>query len=720
MRYRCATNLKRNIHDEIASCILRRGLPQEAHVISYNKDGVRVWREYDIGQGKTIKWSELGVPKKITLPTMKVTANSASPKATFVEVSVRKRKASKSKGLRMTEPDSDSELEEQATNLFPCPNDGCIKSFQRFSSLQRHLDIGKHKYALEQETLLDKAMLSYAAKLDKGDAVLNDDRLVEQSTVSPRTLTYEVALPMGWALKSSTQQRKHFSDAQKKYLIKMFDVGEDTGHKVDANTVSISMRKARNLDAKKRREGKDTNSTDDEMEEDEEARVNAEALQQLTDHVINEVGLAHPIMFESHNLCELAADMKLSKFSIKMLTDALPKIADWFILTSPWKLRLQRMRYRCATNLKRNIHDEIASCILRRGLPQEAHVISYNKDGVRVWREYDIGQGKTIKWSELGVPKKITLPTMKVTANSASPKATFVEVSVRKRKASKSKGLRMTEPDSDSELEEQATNLFPCPNDGCIKSFQRFSSLQRHLDIGKHKYALEQETLLDKAMLSYAAKLDKGDAVLNDDRLVEQSTVSPRTLTYEVALPMGWALKSSTQQRKHFSDAQKKYLIKMFDVGEDTGHKVDANTVSISMRKARNLDGSSMFDSSDYLTPRQIKSFFSRLAKKRREGKDTNSTDDEMEEDEEARVNAEALQQLTNHVINEVGLAHPIMFESHNLCELAADMKLSKFSIKMLTDVCTFFELETSALRGRKQPYIDLLNQELICHCSCK
>ncbi|KXJ19349.1 Maternal embryonic leucine zipper kinase [Exaiptasia diaphana] len=33
MRYRCATNLKRNIHDEIASCILRRGLPQEAHNI---------------------------------------------------------------------------------------------------------------------------------------------------------------------------------------------------------------------------------------------------------------------------------------------------------------------------------------------------------------------------------------------------------------------------------------------------------------------------------------------------------------------------------------------------------------------------------------------------------------------------------------------------------------------------------------------------------------
>ena len=52
--------------------------------------------------------------------------------------------------------------------LFSCPEDGRIKSVQRFSSLQGHLEVCKHSYALENETLFDKAMVAYATKLDQG------------------------------------------------------------------------------------------------------------------------------------------------------------------------------------------------------------------------------------------------------------------------------------------------------------------------------------------------------------------------------------------------------------------------------------------------------------------------------------------------------------------------------------------------------------------------
>lgn len=344
--------------------------------------------------------------------------------------------------------------------------------------------------------------------------------------------------------------------------------------------------------------------------------------------------------------------------------------------------------------------------------------ISYNKDGVKVWRQYGIGKGKTMKWSDFSAPRKISLPKMNITENASLPKATFVEVSVRKRKATSKTKPATDSESSSSEDDEQPTKLFSCTVDGCIKLYQRFSSLQRHLDVGKHKYTLERETFLDKAVLSYASKLDKGD-----DQLAERSdeaTTVTRTLTYAESLPMGWALKSSAVQRKQFNDSQKGYLIKMFDVGEQTGHKVDPSTVSVSMRKARNPDGSSMFDSSEFLTAKQIKSFFSRLAKKRREAKGDESTDDEMEEDTEARVNDEEFQELSRNVMNEVSLVHPIMFEMYNLCELANSKKLVKFSIKMLTDVCVFFELDTSALRGRKQPYIDLLCKKVISHCTCK
>ncbi|XP_028517294.1 uncharacterized protein LOC114575856 [Exaiptasia diaphana] len=345
--------------------------------------------------------------------------------------------------------------------------------------------------------------------------------------------------------------------------------------------------------------------------------------------------------------------------------------------------------------------------------------ITYKENGVEVWREYGIGKGKTIQWSEFTAPKKIPLPTMTISETAVLPKATFEEVSVRKRKASTSTAATsLTEDESSEDEDEQVPKLFPCTNDGCIRSFQRFSSLQRHLDIDKHKYALERETFLDKAMLSYAGKLHKGDDPLKECTSDEEGAVT-RTLTYSESLPMGWALKSSTVKRKQFSDGQRNYLIKMFDVGEQTGHKVDPNTVSQSMRKARNADGSSIFDSSEYLTAKQIKSFFSRLAKKRREAIPDDSTDDETEYDIQSRVNEQDLQDLTDSVMNEVRLIHPILFESHNLCDLAKNLKLNTFSIKMLADVCAFFGLDTTSLRKRKKAYIDLLYNEVLHHCNC-
>ena len=123
---------------------------------------------------------------------------------------------------------------------------------------------------------------------------------------------------------------------------------------------------------------------------------------------------------------------------------------------------------------------------------------------------------------------------------------------------------------------------------------------------------------------------------------------------------------------------------KLFDLGGQTGHKADANSVSQSMRKARNVDGSLMFDTSEYLTAKQITSFFSRLARKRRAAR----VDDSDEEDEEeAKLHEECIEDLSRNIINEIGLVHPIMFDSHNLCELATRSKLSKFSFLMLQDM---------------------------------
>ena len=41
--------------------------------------------------------------------------------------------------------------EEEESVIFGCPEEGCIKVYQSHSSLQRHLDVGKHLFTLERE-----------------------------------------------------------------------------------------------------------------------------------------------------------------------------------------------------------------------------------------------------------------------------------------------------------------------------------------------------------------------------------------------------------------------------------------------------------------------------------------------------------------------------------------------------------------------------------------
>ena len=217
-------------------------------------------------------------------------------------------------------------------------------------------------------------------------------------------------------------------------------------------------------------------------------------------------------------------------------------------------------------------------------------------------------------------------------------------------------------------------------------------------------------------MLEYAKKLEEGTSAVQHP---EAHGIS-QTLDYVEPLEIGWALKSSAKG-KRFTRTQKEYLTSHFDLGEQTGHKVDPKNASNSMRKAKNPDGLRLFQKSDFLSPQQIASFFSRLAKKRRQV-DYSDTEDEVEEDEFKEMsNEENFEKLTNEILNEISISHPIMFETHNICELATNSKLSKFSVRMLQDICNFFEVDTSAIKSTnrfKKLYIDLLN-ELVATCSC-
>ena len=106
--------------------------------ISYSKDGMQVWQEYNIGEGTFLKWREFNLPSKISMPQIRIIEDATPPKATFTEVKARKRSAAKhpSTGTASHLEKADSSSSDdgetaQETKLFLCPDDGCVKSFEQ-------------------------------------------------------------------------------------------------------------------------------------------------------------------------------------------------------------------------------------------------------------------------------------------------------------------------------------------------------------------------------------------------------------------------------------------------------------------------------------------------------------------------------------------------------------------------------------------------------------
>jgi hypothetical protein len=192
---------------------------------------------------------------------------------------------------------------------------------------------------------------------------------------------------------------------------------------------------------------------------------------------------------------------------------------------------------------------------------------------------------------------------------------------------------------------------------------------------------------------------------------VGQHTVScangaPHTAT------LGWALKSSGV-RSRFSSKQKDYIIQAFNIGELTGRKIDPATVAKEMRSAKTETGERIFSSSEFLTQQQIASLFSRLASKKGLG------DNEDEANIQAAEKERGFHEILQEIEQQVALCHPIIYGTHNICDLSSKSKLSKFSIKMLQEICNYFELPISHVKCTlKKPFIKILD-EMVKLCSC-
>lgn len=256
--------------------------------------------------------------------------------------------------------------------------------------------------------------------------------------------------------------------------------------------------------------------------------------------------------------------------------------------------------------------------------------------------------------------------------------------------------------------EPESPKLFSCTIDGCVRSFQRYSSLEYHLEYGKCELKPERLSLMDKAKVMYTEKLMHGAS--------EQTTMKSsdaQAKNEESMLPQGWALKASKSNTR-FNEKQKQYLNEKFDIGKETGHKLDPASVSRDMRYAKDVEGNRRFALEDFLIPQQIQSFFSRRSSKEKKGQ-VNTHDDRVSAEEQ-----EAYTDVRSAVLNECQLQHPVVFDSYNLCSLCSKNTLKKFSVSLLKQICEHFHVDTSGVSTvrLKAPYINLI-KDMIKSCSC-
>lgn len=119
-------------------------------------------------------------------------------------------------------------------------------------------------------------------------------------------------------------------------------------------------------------------------------------------------------------------------------------------------------------------------------------------------------------------------------------------------------------------------------------------------------------------MVSYIQKIEEIDSqrtipvIANDLRIATEVQLD----NDENRLEMGWANKP-IRNRKVFSDDVLKFLDDKFDEGLTSGKKLDPKDVEKLMKNEK-LDNKKRFPINDRLTARQIASYFSRKASKKR------------------------------------------------------------------------------------------------------
>jgi len=228
------------------------------------------------------------------------------------------------------------------------------------------------------------------------------------------------------------------------------------------------------------------------------------------------------------------------------------------------------------------------------------HSISFDKNSITFWQYFDIGIGKSKKWTNCGCTFYTTV---------IQP---FTNTEITKREFYMSSTLSST--------------VFFCSNDSCLASFDNEQQLIEHEQNGEHLYNEESSlSTMDRGRYLYIDHL-KGARLLEEasNKTAIQSLQNSNTgvndkhdndLFPHIFLSPGYGIRRRQKTTKMTTE-QQDFFKKLFYRGNDTGKKVSIEKAYEEMRGALKPDNTKLFHSDQYLTKNQIRSLFGRLTKR--------------------------------------------------------------------------------------------------------
>ena len=125
----------------------------------------------------------------------------------------------------------------------------------------------------------------------------------------------------------------------------------------------------------------------------------------------------------------------------------------------------------------------------------------------------------------------------------------------------------------DFPADEATRSFLSFPEEGCTKTCQSFTNLQKHLDVGKHLVKLERESTYDSVKKKWAEMCKEVSGTYIQRETASNLQTSGYDPTCQIS--SGWALKTSRKAIR-FTEKVEAHLKQIFVEGEETGRKASA------------------------------------------------------------------------------------------------------------------------------------------------